>query len=613
MKLMSSAADSDRSPMRECRHLNWLLRTVAAVMGIVVISSVIAAVRPACADSTTTATTVPTSTPVPLGPQGQPELQALVFAGKLGDLRWPDFPDYQGQATLFYAATGYAPAWINDGRPTAQASAMIDAFRQANTKGLNPEDYDVSRWGARIAKLAPATASPAATDLVHFDLALTICAMRYLSDLSIGRVNPNPVKFGVEIGGKNYDLADFIRSQVLGATDVNAVIAEVEPHYAGYQRAETALATYEKLAAQGDGAPLPTVQKGIHPGGDYVGMPQLVARLHLLGDLPASVTIAPGQTKYSGDVVGAVKVFQRRHGLQTDGVLGKGTIADLNTPLSQRVEQLQFALERNRWIPPAFAQPPIVVNLPQFIMRTMRRQPAPFLTMPVVVGKAYRKQTPVFTGNMQYVIFRPYWNVPTSIQEAELVPKISRDRNYLASHGFEVVDGEDVVTDGVVSDAVLEQLREGRLSIRQKPGPKNALGLVKFIFPNSYNVYLHSTPEPELFSRARRDFSHGCIRVQNPLALAVWVLRDNPEWNEEKIAAAMNGDQTIQVNLTKPIPVLIIYSTAAVEPDGEVRFFDDIYDYDTALREELAKGYPYPHSSAGLINNPSHTATENAY
>ncbi len=582
-------------------------------MMIAAISSVIGAVRPAFADNTATATTLPTSTPVPLGPQGQPELQALVFAGKLADLRWPDFSDYHGQATLFYTASGYALAWVNDGRPTAQASAMIDAFKAANTKGLNPEDYDVSRWDARIAKLAPATASPAATDQVHFDLALTICAMRYLSDLSIGRVNPNPVKFGAEVGGKKYDLADFIRSQVLPATDLNAVIAEVEPHYAGYQRAETALATYEKLAAQGDGAPLPTVQKGIHPGGDYAGLPQLVARLHLLGDLPASVTIAPGQTNYSGDVVAAVKVFQRRHGLATDGVLGKGTIADLNTPLSQRVEQLQFALERNRWIPPAFAQPPIVVNLPQFILRTMRRQPAPFLTMPVVVGKAYRKQTPVFTGNMQYVIFRPYWNVPTSIQQAELVPKIRRDRSYLASHGFEVVDGEDVVTDGVVSDDVFDQLREGRLSIRQKPGPKNALGLVKFIFPNSYNVYLHSTPEPELFARARRDFSHGCIRVQNPLALAVWVLRGNPEWNEEKIAAAMNGDQTIQVNLAKPIPVLIIYSTAVVEPDGEVRFFDDIYHYDTALQEELAKGYPYPHSNAGLVNNPSHTATENAY
>jgi murein L,D-transpeptidase YcbB/YkuD len=139
---------------------------------------------------------------------------------------------------------------------------------------------------------------------------------------------------------------------------------------------------------------------------------------------------------------------------------------------------------------------------------------------------------------------------------------------------------------------------------------------VKFIFPNSYNVYLHSTPVPELFSRARRDFSHGCIRVQDPLALAVWVLRDDPDWNAEKIAAAMNGDQTIHVNLHKPIPVLIIYSTAVVEPDGEVRFFDDIYHYDEALQKELATGYPYlaaGRPESGIINNPAHTATEGAY
>src|SRR5580698_9928816 len=183
MKLMTSAADPDRRSMRECRHSNSTLRNVeamAVIVAIVGIVSVIGAVRSAFADNTAAATTLPTSTPVPLGPQGQPELQALVFAGKLADLRWPDFSDYHGQATLFYTASGYALAWVNDGRPTAQASAMNDAFKAANTKGLNPEDYDVSRWDARIAKLAPATASPAATDQVHFDLALTICAMRYL-------------------------------------------------------------------------------------------------------------------------------------------------------------------------------------------------------------------------------------------------------------------------------------------------------------------------------------------------------------------------------------------------------------------------------------------------
>jgi murein L,D-transpeptidase YcbB/YkuD len=182
-----------------------------------------------------------------------------------------------------------------------------------------------------------------------------------------------------------------------------------------------------------------------------------------------------------------------------------------------------------------------------------------------------------------------------SIQFAELVPKIRRDPSYLADHGFEVTTSSGtVVTDGVVSDDILSKLRSGSLSIRQKPGPKNALGLVKFIFPNHYNVYLHSTPEPEMFLKARRDFSHGCIRVQNPAGLAAWVLRDRPEWTQDKILAAMNGDQTIQVNLAKPIPVLIIYTTAIVEPNGEVRFFRDIYGQDSELDKALSNGYPFP-------------------
>ena len=215
--------------------------------------------------------------------------------------------------------------------------------------------------------------------------------------------------------------------------------------------------------------------------------------------------------------------------------------------------------------------------------------------MNVVVGRAYRTQTPVFSGEMRYVIFRPYWNVPSSILRSELIPKIARNRSYLAANNYEVMDGSGgVVTDGGVSDGVLSGLRSGEYSIRQKPGPKNALGLVKFIFPNAYNVYLHSTPSVSLFSRARRDFSHGCILVQNPAALAVWVLRDKPGWTLDKVRAAMNGNQTVQVTLDKPIPVLILYSTAVVDPGGEVLFFDDIYGYDAKLAKALAAGYPYP-------------------
>jgi L,D-transpeptidase YcbB len=258
-------------------------------------------------------------------------------------------------------------------------------------------------------------------------------------------------------------------------------------------------------------------------------------------------------------------------GWSPDGVLGKGTVAALNVPLRIRVEQIQFALERYRWIPDHFPEPPIVVNIPEFRLRTMLRQ-APFsppLDMRVVVGKAYHHRTPVFANYMRYVIFRPYWEVPASITRAELIPKIRHDPYYLTKNNYIVVGGGDtIVADGAVSDAVLRALRASVYRIRPKPGPKNSLGLVKFIFPNTYNVYMHGTPATELFSRSRRDFSHGCIRVENPLALAEWVLYNNPEWTKGRIVAAMNGSETIRVDLTYPIPVLILYSTAVVDPNN---------------------------------------------
>jgi L,D-transpeptidase YcbB len=528
-----------------------------------------------------------------LSAQAKAQLRSLIDAGMLPDLRWPNFTDYRDDVRKFYQPDSLA--WIRGNRVTPQAVAMIQIFKQALLKGLNPEDYDASRWDARLAKMQQVASPPSEADLVSFDLALTVCAMRYISALHNGRINPQHIKFGFDAGSTKYDLPDFIRSEVLPASDVNALIVELEPQYLGYQRSEAALAAYTKLAAEGDGQPLPIPDKGVRSGKPYLGMAQLVRRLRKLGDLSTDNAPPANAAIYDGAVVDAVKRFQVRHGLEPDGVLGKGTIAQLDTPLSFRVQQLQLTLERYRWLPPGFPQPPIVVNIPEFRLLTMRRQPAWNLTMKVVVGKAFRHHTPVFANYMRYLIFRPYWEVPLSIQRAEMIPKILRDRNYLASDGFEVVNSDgDFVTDGGVSDGVLSGLRSGALNIRQKPGPKNALGLVKFIFPNSYNVYLHSTPAVELFSKARRDFSHGCIRVEDPVALAAWVLRDRPEWDVDRIRAVMNGDQTMQVNLKQPIPVLIIYSTAVVEPDGEVRFFQDIYDDDAALKKVLAAGYPFP-------------------
>jgi len=525
----------------------------------------------------------------------QTQLRALIEAGTAPELRWPEFAAYQNLARKFYDAGGYAPVWTSGGQPTTQASALIAQFKQAAAKGLVPQDYDVSNWDGRLQKLG-ASAAPA--DIASFDVVLTFCALRFISDLHIGRVNPQNLDFGLDVGPHSYDLPAVLRSQVIGAADLNAVIQSFEPPYAGYQRTETALADYEKLAAQGDGTPLPIPAKSVRPGNQYAGMPQLIWRLRELGDLPPAPDAAGGSTAspaapqlYDAAAVAGVEHFQSRHGLEPDGVLGKGTIGELNQPLSRRVEQLELGLERYRWIPPQFPQPPIVVNIPEFQLRTLRRQPASFLTMRVVVGKAYHHKTPVFAQNMRYVIFRPYWEVPPSIQQAELVPKIRHDPGYLAENNYEVVDnGGGVVTDGEVSSDVIQGLRLGAYRIRQKPGPKNALGLIKFIFPNSYNVYLHSTPSPQLFAKARRDFSHGCIRVEDPVGLAVWVLRDIPGWTRDKVVATMNdpGKDNFQVILPKPIPVLILYSTGVVEPDNEVHFFDDIYGYDAELEDALA-------------------------
>ena len=296
-----------------------------------------------------------------------------------------------------------------------------------------------------------------------------------------------------------------------------------------------------------------------------------------------------------------------RHGMDPDGRIGKSTLKQLNTPLEHRVRQLQLVLERWRWVPENFPRPPIVVNIPEFRLRAYNNHYQPELEMKVIVGKAYRRQTPVFSDLMTHVIFRPYWNVPLSIQRNELVPHILKDPGYLAENEYQVMEGGEHVVATAVTPQLIEQLRSGRLSIRQIPGEKNALGHIKFMFPNEYNVYLHGTPAKGLFAKSRRDFSHGCIRVEKPEELALWVLRGKPEWDLERVRAAENGSKTLQVNLDRPIPVLVVYGTAVVTANGEVNFFEDIYGHDKSLEEVLDAGYPYSGvkaASGGLCRRP---------
>ena len=530
-----------------------------------------------------------------LSTEGQASLRDAISRGNLPDLRWPDFSDYREHVKKFYEFSGNSLWWVKGMEPTAQARQVIAIMLQADQKGLSADDYDGARWNDRLAKLKPATRQAREVDAVKFDLALTVCAMRYISDLHVGKVNPKHFAFALDVESKKYDLAELLKDHLVDAGDVLAVLAQVEPQYPGYRRTIQALRAYIELAKKDDGEQLPLAKKPVVAGDTYAGVPRLTRLLRLVGDLPADTDVAGDPPIYAGALVDAVKNFQRRHGRDPDGRIDAQTLADLNVPLSPRVRQMQLTLERWRWLPDSYQKAPIVANIPEFRLRAYDKDFKIGVTMNVVVGKAYGHDTPVFGETMEYVIFRPYWEVPYSITRAEMILHILKEPDYLAKKGFEVVDSkQNVVSDGTVTPDVLGQLRAGKLFIRQKPGPKNALGLAKFIFPNSYNVYMHDTPATEFFAKSRRDFSHGCIRLEKPADLAAWVLRDNPGWTPERIRAAMNSSTTQKVNLAHPIPVLIVYATVIVLEDGMVRFYDDIYGHDTDLEKTLAKGYPYP-------------------
>ena len=486
------------------------------------------------------------------------------------DLSWPNFLKYREELKKFYAPD-YALAWTVSGQPTGPALSVIDILQHADLKGLDADDYDGPRWEKRLRELA---SSPSPEQLANFDVALSVSAVRYISDLHMGRVNPQAARFGLT--PKHLSQAEFLRSRVVNSGNVKTAVEQVEPGFLRYRRMLSVLPKYIELERQERENPqplLPLVKKPVTRGGTYPGMALLAQKLRLLGDLSADVKIPAETDVYTAVLAEPVQRFQRRHGLPDDGRITQETVRELNVPMSARLTQLKLTLERWRWLPSSLHSPLVVVNIPEFQLRAYsgpapEREPA--FTTKVIVGKAYNHHTPVFIDEMEHVIFRPFWNVPMSIIRNEILPALRRNPGYLSSHRMEMVSSS------------------GRIEIRQRPGPGNALGLVKFVFPNEYDVYLHGTPEKRLFNRVRRDFSHGCIRLEDPEGLAAWVFRNEPSWPRERILAAMNGERTMQVNLPQHIPVLIFYATAMVDESGEVRFFDDIYKLDAALQRALA-------------------------
>jgi murein L,D-transpeptidase YcbB/YkuD len=370
------------------------------------------------------------------------------------------------------------------------------------------------------------------------------------------------------------------------------LVADEAPHPGAYQALRDALTRYRVLARDATLPLLPTTSlpKGsIHPGDPLAGAAALHARLRAFGDVSPE-TPAPINPVLTPALAEGLKRFQARHGLLEDGILGKRTLTALEVPLASRVRQIELALERLRWIPRDITAPLLIVNIPMFRLWAYEPSAAETaLTMKVIVGCAVKTETPVFAAELQSVIFRPYWNVPRSILRAEILPRIRRDPGYLARNHFDIVrgDGDDAVAVPLTPEALTE-LAQGTLRVRQRPGPDNALGLIKFDLPNQFTVYMHGTPAMKLFEQPRRDFSHGCVRVEDPVALAQWVLND-PMWSSQAVVAATGAAHSQRIPVTRPARVLLFYTTAAVLPDGAIHFADDIYGHDAILDRALRR------------------------
>jgi murein L,D-transpeptidase YcbB/YkuD len=475
----------------------------------------------------------------------------------------------------FYAARGDRPAWFDAvGAPVAAgaASAVLD---QAAHHGLDPRDYAVD--------LRPRPGVPVADDVARRDVALSAALFRMLEDVHSGRVPPQSLHPALALGERRADLAALVAASLAEGT-VASLPARLAPQLASYARLVVALDRYRALAALGDGPPLPVLAK-LEPGGRYAATAQLAGRLRVLGDLQGE--LAPGP-RYEGALVAAVKRFQARHGLAADGVPGPATFAALNVPLAARVAQIELAMERLRWLPPFPPQPVIVVDIPAFRLWAFDgpddHRP-PVLAMDVIVGNAMDTRTPVFADTLRAIELNPYWNVPTSIAAKEIVPRLRRDPDHFAREGFEVVGDGGVRT--TLDPTMLAALEAGSLRLRQRPGPRNPMGSIKFVLPNNLAIFLHDTSSPRLFARGRRDLSHGCIRVADPVGLARFAL-EGTEWDETRIRAAMQAGTPSRARLARPITVLVFYATAYADASGAVHFLTDIYGHDRTLAEALA-------------------------
>jgi L,D-transpeptidase YcbB len=472
--------------------------------------------------------------------------------------------------SCFYERRSYAPAWIGEKGVRPDGDDLIAALADAPADGLDPERYRLADLRQRLTQ-ARGNAAPG--DLAEIDLRLTDAFLRLATDLRNGAVNPQLIAPDCEIDIPEVDLSASLES-ALAAGRVRPVLAELAPAHAGYKALKAALAQTRGLAAHGG---WPAVPDGppLKPGDRGERVTALRARLEASGELtpetPPPATPAP-RDNFDAPLQAALVKFQDLHGLDPDGHVGKGTLAALNVTVEQRIRQIEVNLDRWRWLPHDLGERYIMVNIAGFTFDLVEGG-HPALSMRVVAGKVTNR-TPMFTGRMTNIVLNPYWNVPASIARKEVIPHMERDPGYLEREGLEVTGSGS------------------GLEVRQKPGPKNALGRVKFLFPNRFDVYLHDTPARSLFSRTVRSFSHGCIRVEKPIELAEYLLKDDPAWTPKRIAAVIARGKEAWVNIPHPLPVHLVYWTAWVDDAGTLQLRDDIYGRDKPLMDVLGTEAP---------------------
>jgi murein L,D-transpeptidase YcbB/YkuD len=504
------------------------------------------------------------------------------------ELRAGGEPVYASEALpAFYIRRLYRPAWIDKRGPTRLVDDLVSALCQADLEGLRPEDYHLAAIETLLAVVradVPSGGVIVSDRWAELDLLLTDAFLVYGSHLLAGRVNPETLQPEWVANRRDANFAAVLEA-ALASGDVAGTLATFEPPQRGFRQLREALVYHRAVATRGGWPTIPngpTLERGNH--GSPVAA--LRERLRLGGDLGA-VEWEDAEL-FDEALEHAVNRFQRRHGLKADGRVGAATRAELNVSAERRVEQLELNLERWRWLPQDLGRRHIIVNIAAFELEVVEDE-AVVLTMRVVVGLPYH-HTPVFSDTMRYLVLNPYWQVPRDIAVQDLLPRVKRDPSYLAQQKLRLFRGWDPeareVDPATVNWSAITP-DEFPFRLRQDPGPINALGHIKFMFPNKFNVYLHDTPARPLFEETRRDFSHGCIRIQQPIELAVYLLRQDPRWDRGELLRALDEAVDRTVPLPEPIPIHMLYWTAWADEDHTIQFRRDIYDQDAPLLEAL--------------------------